>query len=49
LISRSVRFASTALSNALPIFLIATRASVSTSRAEQTTPYAPLPMGLIGA
>ena len=49
LISRSVRLASTAFSNAFVIFLIATRASERTSRALHTTPYAPLPMGLMGA
>mmetsp|Transcript_13702 Transcript_13702/g.45286 ORF Transcript_13702/g.45286 Transcript_13702/m.45286 type:complete len:245 (-) Transcript_13702:234-968(-) len=48
LISRKVRLASTAFSKALLIFLIATRASVFVSRALHTTPYAPLPIGLIG-
>ena len=48
LISRSVRRASVTLSKALAIFLIATFAPVSESFAEHTTPYAPLPMGLMG-
>jgi hypothetical protein len=48
LISRNVRLASVTLSKALAIFLIATFSPVSESFAEQTTPYAPLPMGLIG-
>mmetsp|Transcript_11809 Transcript_11809/g.41039 ORF Transcript_11809/g.41039 Transcript_11809/m.41039 type:complete len:223 (+) Transcript_11809:537-1205(+) len=48
LISRRVRLASMAFSNALPIFFIAILSPLSVLRAEHTTPYAPLPMGLIG-
>mmetsp|Transcript_7548 Transcript_7548/g.24948 ORF Transcript_7548/g.24948 Transcript_7548/m.24948 type:complete len:231 (+) Transcript_7548:940-1632(+) len=48
LISLSVRFASTTFSNAFVIFLIATFVFCFSSFAEQTMPYAPLPIGLIG-
>ena len=49
LISRSVRFASTTFSNAFTIFLIATFLFVSNSLALHTTPYAPFPIGFMGA
>uniref|UniRef100_A0A7C9DES9 Uncharacterized protein n=1 Tax=Opuntia streptacantha TaxID=393608 RepID=A0A7C9DES9_OPUST len=48
LISLSVLFASTMLSNELPIFLIATCWRVSEFTAAQTRPEAPRPMGRIG-
>ena len=47
LTSRSVRFVSVRCSKALLIFLIATFSPVWLSSAEQTTPYAPCPMGLM--
>jgi hypothetical protein len=47
LTSRSVRFVSVRWSKALLIFFMATFSPVRLSRAEQTTPYAPWPMGLM--
>jgi len=47
LISRSVRLASSSLSNVPMIFLMATFEPAVVSRQLQTTPYAPLPTPLI--
>ena len=47
-ISLSVLLASVRFSNALPIFLIAVFSPVTRFLALHTTPYAPLPIALIG-